>query len=196
MGSPSIFVHEQSDCFERQWCGPQRSLTLMARLGQDKQAPLLLSMYKPCHCHANLCCLRPTMTISDGAGRPVGRIDDPFACCLVNQHVLNSQGEERFYVRGSCCQLGLYWACCDVSFDVESAASGAKGRIQKIFDGFGEIFLNTNRFKIDYPPDATEEDKALLFASAMLLDLQYFEKNKRRGGRRHGGIGLALNSVF
>ena len=43
-GQQLLFVRERSECLERLCCGPQRTLTLFAHAGYDKNAPTYIQM--------------------------------------------------------------------------------------------------------------------------------------------------------
>ena len=43
-GQQLLFVREESECLERICCGPQRTLTLFAHAGYDKNAPTYIQM--------------------------------------------------------------------------------------------------------------------------------------------------------
>ena len=80
--------------------------------------------------------------------------------------------------------------CCgDFRFSVKDMAGGPDGVIQKIFT-CGELCGLNNKFKITYPPNTPEGDKALVLGAAMLLDLEYFEQNKSNNSA--GGAAACL----
>ncbi len=175
----TMYINEESDCCERICCGVNRSLTLVVRQGTKKDGPELLRLKKPFHLQG-CCCCRPEMDITDSAGNQVGHIDDPCACCVMNQTVKDHTGEVKYKVEGTLCQCGLCVPCIDIKFDVKDVKGGPPGEIRKIFDGCSEICLKTNKFKITFPENATEPDKSLLLGATMLLDLEYFEVQKRK----------------
>lgn len=179
-GQQLLFVREQSECCERIFCGPSRSLTLFAHAGYDKGSPVYIQMHKPFHLQGNLPCCRPEMQVSDGSGRPIGRVDDPCALCVMDQTIKDANGQFRYGVKGTICQIGLCCPCFgDVVFDVTNQGGEHVGEIRKMFDGCEELCLGTNKFKVIFPNNVTVEDRSLIFASAMLVDLQYFEVEKK-----------------
>mmetsp|Transcript_22143 Transcript_22143/g.32155 ORF Transcript_22143/g.32155 Transcript_22143/m.32155 type:complete len:156 (-) Transcript_22143:212-679(-) len=150
----------------------------MGRMGTTKESPVLFTMKKPFHIQA--CCFcRPELIVSDAVGTHLGTVKDPCACCRMDQRILDAQGQLKYGVVGSICQIGLCCPCCgDVVFHIKDHNGGEVGDIRKVFGGLGELCLGVNRFKLNYPPNASELDHYLLFSSAMLIDLEYFEKNK------------------
>ena len=141
-------------------------------------------MRKPFHLQGCICCCRPALEISNSNGELLGRVEDPFtveACmaCSIDQRIYDQEGTHIYTTYGSICQPGFCCPClCDVQFQVSSESGGENGHITKLFDGCGEIMGMTNKFKLVFPSDAPEAHKSLLLGAAMLLDLQYFEKNK------------------
>ena len=63
----TVYVHEESTCFQRVCCGPGRELTLIART-QDRQADRasdeFMRMHKPWHCAGDCCCCRPKFEVT------------------------------------------------------------------------------------------------------------------------------------
>eukprot|EP00747_Dinoflagellata_sp_TGD_P164414 gnl/TRDRNA2_/TRDRNA2_184321_c0_seq1.p1 gnl/TRDRNA2_/TRDRNA2_184321_c0~~gnl/TRDRNA2_/TRDRNA2_184321_c0_seq1.p1 ORF type:complete len:226 (+),score=48.76 gnl/TRDRNA2_/TRDRNA2_184321_c0_seq1:80-757(+) len=174
-----MFIREESACLERICCSTNRSLTFIAHAGPDKMAPEVLHMHKPFGIPC-LCLCRPEFEVTLPSGTPVGKVEDPFACCTMNQHIYNDQGELVFNVDGSICQCGLCCKlCADVEFSVTDPHSGEEiGHITKPKVTCMEMCKKINRFQVQFPEGCSEHDKALLVASAMLLDLAYFEENQ------------------
>lgn len=207
---PSIFyMNEESDCMERVCCSVNRSLTLHVHQGATKQDPVVLSLHKPFHLQGCICCCRPSLEISS-QGRKLGRVEDPFLCetcmrCGLDQRLYDDQDNLIYSTYGSVCQLGFFCPCCfRIEFDIHNHAGGEDGKIYKVrtssprdsidllahhthvalitqvFNGLAELCCQQNKFKVVFPSDATEADKSLLIGSAMLLDLEYFERNKNQ----------------
>ena len=97
----------------------------------------------------------------------------------MDQKIKDAAGQFRYGVAGTICQIGLFCPCCgDVNFHVTNGQGERVGEIKKMFDGCEELCLGTNKFKVIFPHNVTVEDRSLIFASAMLIDLQYFEVQK------------------
>ena len=175
-GQQSMYIHEESECLERICCGPNRSLTLVVSQNH-RGGPELLRFKKPFHLQG--CCFcRPSFDITNSQGTHLGHIEDPCACCALDQRVFDAQNILKYKVYGSICQLGLCCPCCgDVVFSVKDMDGGPEGQIRKIFT-CGELCGLNNKFKVVYPPGAPQGDKALVLGATMLLHLQYFEQNK------------------
>merc|ERR1712039_1021041 len=152
------------------------------------EAPVVMQMKKPFHVQGCICCCRPSFELFDGAGGEekdkFGRIEDPCKCCVMDQKIFNRTGQQVFTTSGSICQFGMCCPCCaGVSFDVMKDGTRVAG-IEKMALSCGELCLKTNRFKIDFGQLEDAEEKKLVLGSAMLLDLQYFEKNKNKNNNR------------
>jgi len=173
-----FYIDEQSDCCQRLFASTNRELTLFGHAGNSGDAPVALRMYKPYHLQG--CCFcRPSLQVDMADGTKIGTIEDPFKCCTMDQQILDKSGGTKFTVAGSICQCGMCCACCaDVKFDVSDKSGNVVGAITKPALSLGEACVKTNRFVVDFPKQCSMEDKQLLVGSAMLLDLQYFEKNK------------------
>jgi len=173
-----FYIDEQSDCLQRICASTNRELTLFGHSGNTGEAPVALRMYKPYHLQG--CCFcRPSMQVDLADGTSVGKIEDPWKCCTMDQQILDKTGATRFTVAGSICQCGMCCACCaDVNFDISDKSGNKVGSITKPALTCSEMCVKTNRFVLDFPKQCSMEDKNLLVGSTMLLDLQYFEKNK------------------
>lgn len=173
-----FFIDEQSDCCQRCFASTNRELTLFGHSGNNSEGPVSLRMYKPYHIQG--CCFcRPSMQVDMADGTKIGTIEDPWKCCTMDQQVLDKDGGTKFTVAGSICQCGMCCPCCaDVKFEVADKSGSVVGGITKPALSCGEMCVSTNRFVVDFPKQCSMEDKHLLVGSAMLLDLQYFEKNK------------------
>lgn len=180
-----LYVDEDSGCCERICCSVNRSLTLNVHQGGAKEGPVVQSMHKPFHLQGCLCC-RPKFEVyggPKGASDQIGTIKDPWACCKMDQRILDAPGNTLFTTYGSICQIGMCCPCC-ASVDFAIKKGGEKvGNISKRPMTMGECCKKTNRFIIDFPPDATPVEKRLIFAAGMLCDLEYFEQNKNNNNQ-------------
>jgi hypothetical protein len=174
-----LYVSEESSCFQRLCCSVNRALTLNVHQGSNKEGTVVQAMHKPFHCQG-CCCMRPKFMVWAGAkdSKLVGSVEDPWRCCAMDQQILDEQGKLVYTTNGSICQLGLYCPFC-AAVDFEVKKDGTKvGMISKRPMTFCECFKKTNRFIIDFPSEANNVEKRMVFAAAMLIDLEYFEQNK------------------
>jgi hypothetical protein len=179
-GDVFLYVDEESGCLERICCSVNRSLELRVHSGTSKDDPVVQRMKKPFHLQG--CCFcRPKFEVFGSASQLLGRVEDPCRICKMDQQVYDAQDNLLFTTYGSICQCGLYCPmCCDVSFDILKDGQEV-GKITKMALTCSEACLKTNRFKIDFGTLQPME-KRMAFASAMLLDLEYFEKDKNGCG--------------
>lgn len=176
-GQNSLYITEKSDDCERCFCGPNRSLTLMLHGGDKKDDPVIMSMHKPFTCFG-CCIMRPSFEVYGPGGKTdlIGRIEDPCRCCVMDQQVMSATGDLLFTTNGSMLQLGICCVCCgDVRFDVEKQGQ-AVAEIRKPALTGGEVMGKTNRFSLHFDQITDPTERKLMFASAMLLDLTYFEQ--------------------
>lgn len=180
----NFFVNEESGCFERQCCGPNRSLTFNFFDGMDHGGYKFATVDKSFSIQG--CCIfRPEFTVKNGDGEPIGRIEDPFACCVLNQKIYNASDELLYTAGGSVCQLGICCPCAgDVVFDLTDTEDNKVGEIRKVFGGCGELLLGLTKFGLSFPDDADYDTRVLLLATVMGIEMQYFEqpKNNNNGG--------------
>jgi len=176
-GDVFLYLDEDSACCERICCSVNRSLTLKLHNGTTKDDPIVQTMKKPFHCQG--CCFcRPKFEVFGSASQPIGRIEDPCRCCQMDQQIIDKDDNLLFTTYGSICQCGLYCPmCCDVGFDILKEGN-SYGKVTKMALTCSEVCTKTNRFKIDFGGGMTPVEKRLAFASAMLLDLEYFEQSK------------------
>jgi hypothetical protein len=177
-----LYVDEDSGCCERICCQKNRSLTLNVHQGSTKDGPTVMSMHKPFHIQG--CCFcRPNFTVFSGpkdSNNEIGKIEDPCRCCAMDQQIMDKSGSLIYTIYGSICQLGMCCPCCgSVEFQIKKDGADV-GVISKRPLTCSECCGKTNRFIVDFPKDADETQKKLVFASAMLIDLEYFEENERK----------------
>ena len=186
IGPQLMKVLEKCGCFERQCWGPGRETTFnlypydpSKPKGPYDGAPLAM-FHKDFHCQGCLCdCLRPKMQVMSGDGTPAGRVHDPFACCVADNRVYDATGAQRYHVTGTICQQGAVCPCCDdFSFEINDMQGNHVGSMGKAWRGCDELLTQTNKFWVDFPTNATPQEKALLIGSVFLIDFEYFEVKK------------------
>ncbi len=116
-----------------------------------------------------------TMFVHDRTGRKIGTIDQKFAIF-----------RKRYELKD---HLGNAFAKIDsgffsfFNFHIESLKDGRSlGHIQKKWGNLlKEIFTDSDTFGVDISNDLTEEQKAIVLATAISVDFDYFEDNNARG---------------
>jgi len=171
-GAVFLYITEESDCVERICCGTNRSLKLRVHGGATKDGPVIMEMNKP---FQGWCCMRPSFSVSS-SGQQIGEVDDPCRCCLVEQEVYGPNKNFIFKTAGTLCQTGIWCSmCAGVYFDVTKHGQKV-AQIERLPMETEECCLMTNRFMIDFNSIQDPQERKMLLASAMLLDLAYFEE--------------------
>lgn len=176
-GNVFLYISEESECLERVCCGPSRSLKLKLHAGPHKEAPVVMEMVKPFSCE-ECCFLRPSFEVFS-QGQKIGQVEDPCKCCVMDQQIYGSSSDRvLFKTEWSLCQVGMWCPCFNnVQFNV-SKSDQQVALIEKMSLDMEEGFLGTTRFMVHFDKIVDTTEKKLLLASAMLLDLQYFEKKR------------------
>lgn len=176
-GTVFLYISEESNCAERTCCSTNRRLNLKVHQGQSKLGPVVLSMAKPFSLQG-CCCWRPSFEVFGAAGKKIGDVKDPCRCCRLDQQAYSAGQELLLSAQGSLCQIGLFCPCLgSVIFDIVKGGQKVAS-IEKLPMDAKECCLRTNRFTIDFGSVKDAADRSLLLASAMLLDLEYFEQQK------------------
>jgi len=189
-GETLSFTREESQCAERICCKSQREATWFMHQGQDQSGRVLMKVHKDFHLKGSCCC-RLGMQVLTESDQQIGRIYDPCtweACfCKINQYIYDAAGALRYLVYGSCCQCGLFCPCCaefKLGIHDMTAQAGITGptgplvgSIRRLTFTCSELFLPEKmRMRVDWPAQVTAEDRALLLAACVGIDLEYFQK--------------------
>lgn len=168
---------EASHCCCRFLCGNVRALEINVA---DQTGKNVIRMSRPINC-TGLCCgaCYPYCTQSLNVainGESVGTIRERATWCYPVYHVFDSVGSALLKIRGPLCHFG----CCaeDVPFTVTSTDNGEHvATVTKKWGGFcREAVLDADNFVIDFLRNMSVDEKALILASAFLIDLMYFEQ--------------------
>jgi len=176
-GQVFLFISEESGCLMRVCCSKNRALKLKVHNGPSNEGEVIQTMEMPFHCSGLSRCMRPNFTVQAG-GQTIGSIDDPCHCCTMDQKVLGANGAEIFSVDGAICQMGMCCPCCaPVTFAAKKGDTQVGG-VEKLPMDLSDACVKTNRFIVDFGELKDPTERKLMLASAMLLDLEYFEEDK------------------
>ena len=182
---------EYSGCCMRNCCPASsrefnmdiKHIATVANLDENFSAPFI-NVKKPFK--FTCCCLeRPEMLVRSGVNnQPFGRIKQPFTCCDPEFTLFDNTGTIRYIIHGDCCQCGLLCAnnfcgkLSEVIFNVYSAANREVpcGSITKKRATTTELVTSADSYQINFPKDATPQDKILLIVSGLMIDYQFFEE--------------------
>jgi uncharacterized protein YxjI len=109
------------------------------------------------------------LDVSDAAGRAVGAIEQRFSLFSKRFEVLDPSGRALLTVNSP---LWRPWTFALTRYDQEVA------RIEKRWSGaLREAFTDADRFRVLFlAPDLSLDERTLILAAAIFIDLMYFEK--------------------
>eukprot|EP00933_Yihiella_yeosuensis_P054383 TRINITY_DN52805_c0_g1_i1.p1 TRINITY_DN52805_c0_g1~~TRINITY_DN52805_c0_g1_i1.p1 ORF type:complete len:262 (+),score=31.34 TRINITY_DN52805_c0_g1_i1:70-855(+) len=203
-GQPAfLYCMETSECCQRVCCPTCRKLTMNVHVGQDKTAPIALSMDMECHVpmvpwpvllHPGAWCFTcPMIAIACASGPPtfvvregtqmLGTVEDPLQpafCCNIDSLIKNAKGEVIMQAGPvTMCSMGMICPCVgDVVIPITRNGTQVAVVTRKALD-CGELCLKTNRIQVDFGSVSDPTERKLIFSCAMLLDLKYFETNQK-----------------
>lgn len=152
---------------------------------QNKTGQALFVLDKQRHWPCCACCSRPHAKVNDIEGRVIGSIDDPCTFCSYNHDLFDAHGKQLYHLEGTCCQIGLFCPiCADAVMQIQEGEKGGPevGRISRLQFSLLECCCPTMRYRVDFPQNATANQKALLLSSALMIDSVYFEVQQEQGG--------------
>eukprot|EP00929_Paragymnodinium_shiwhaense_P038206 TRINITY_DN20233_c0_g1_i6.p1 TRINITY_DN20233_c0_g1~~TRINITY_DN20233_c0_g1_i6.p1 ORF type:complete len:193 (-),score=31.50 TRINITY_DN20233_c0_g1_i6:527-1105(-) len=186
-------------------CPACRNLTMNVHSGIDKTGPVVLSMDKNFHCPmipaplacfmiisscgVNACFVCPMMlaalvaepkfAVRQGT-QMLGEIHDPagpLCLCNMDAKIKNASGQEVMHTGPSTlCQIGMMCPCCAEATVPVTKDGKPVAHITRNAVTLCELCQKTNRFTIDFGSIQDPVQRKQIFASAMLLDLQYWEQ--------------------
>lgn len=126
-----LYGMEKSECCERIFCGPNRSLQIDIST-PDAAAEPFLTIAKPFSCVGSCICKTETTMrtfVAPGGGAPQrmahAAIGWPLVCficsgCGMDVRGHNGNGQERFKTGSNtiCCNCAIMWPCCCGSYDI------------------------------------------------------------------------------
>ena len=166
-------------------------------LGPQPVSKLFANAMKPLMCPC-FCCCRPEMTLLLGEQKEiVGKIVNPYTCCDPEFEIFDKSGNVKFKVHADCCQCGLRCAnnICgkfsSANFEIyDGTLTNKVGQISRMAaQSYTEMVTDADSYQINFPAQASAEDKLLLIALGLMIDYQYFESgaSDSNTGRRRGG---------
>jgi len=142
-----------------------------------------------------LCCNRPAIEVKYTEGSKsdfLGKVVAPFTWCDMAMEVYDKDHKLAYLIEGSCCQCGLCFPapcgpCKEVIFDIKDPRRGDSkpvGQIRKVFSGcMKQCLTDADNFIAYFPAHANWEEKALILAAVIMIDMRYFEdKDDRQDG--------------
>ena len=143
------------------------------------------------------CCLeRPEMLCTFGDSKqPLGRIKQPFSCCDPLFSIYDNTGTLKYSIHANCCQCGLVCRntfCGKLSgviFNIYNSSninSNPVGSIIKKVASGAELITSADSYQINFPPEASPNDKMLLIIAGLMVDYQFFEESASQNNNNSG----------
>eukprot|EP00392_Amoebophrya_sp_AT5.2_P006179 g6189.t1 len=210
-----LYIDERdSNWCGRICCGPNRGATFDVFYGAKaaEGGSRIISLKKDfvCQCCACCCCIctsfcKPRIDVyaapqAVGGAREIGYVQDHCVCCGTREEIYQASGEHAYTIKGSACQLG---ACCPAGFDakyeITDTRTGAKGLLTKDGSGVGnfvkDLLADAQTYIVKLPEGATPDDKTLLLAGSMMVELVYYEDTNDKPNEL-GGIAGGIAGAF
>jgi hypothetical protein len=185
---------EDADCCCRIFCSPIHPFKMRVQeLSTDAE---LLTVDRPTRCAAGgcKCCCYQEISVSSG-GQELGNVKEDCYYCVPAFTVTAAGGEELYKIHPPTCCGGMCMnccaegnpccgkGCCKVPFWVFNAGQANTngdaphiGKILKKPKSLGtELLTDANAFTIDFPEQATADEKALLVGTSIFLNAMFFE---------------------
>jgi hypothetical protein len=128
------------------------------------------------------CLFRPYIDvyIVDASGeRKIGKVVFPCYICpfFGIKYEVYDQNDTFLYSTDGCIYVPTLCRCLEFTLDIKGPAGDVLGGVTRQFGPFiNEWFCNGRNFIINFPPGANAEQKALLFAVAMMFDMNFYRK--------------------
>mmetsp|Transcript_1576 Transcript_1576/g.2367 ORF Transcript_1576/g.2367 Transcript_1576/m.2367 type:complete len:251 (+) Transcript_1576:47-799(+) len=195
IGSNQVFHSiEDGDCCCRIFCTPIHPYTMAVKeLNTEAE---VVTVERPCRCALGgcKCCCYQEASFSSGQ-QNLGRIEETCWFCVPSFKIYDHQDNQIYLVHQptclggccvNCCAEGnpcTRKGCCKVSFRIYDPDAGNtngdapyKGMILKKPKSFGtEVFTDANAFEVDFPNDASADEKGVLIGTAIFINSIFFE---------------------
>jgi len=183
VGQQVYYAKEESDCCDRQVCGPQRGFTLHITDNFDQEVMRVVREFKCCAgccwCADTDCCAQE-LRVEDAQGQPLGYVKQRGSKWTPHYLVYNAEMTPFARVRGPCCICNA--PCCgDVEFPVTDPDEQQQfGMIAKQWSGaLKEYFTDADNFNVSFPMDLDVRCKATMIGALFLVDFMFFEKKQK-----------------
>lgn len=183
---------EESSCLIRILCSGCHPYTMAVKEVDSGDEIVTVDRPFTCPMGSCKCCLYQTMTVSS-AGTKLGVITEDCFYCVPHFTVTGASGETIYKLEPptclggmciNCCAEGnpLGKGCCKASIRIyapDKVEQGSQlGMIMKVKKSFlTEMVSDANRFEIDFPKEATLEQKGILMGATIFMNSLLFEEN-------------------
>jgi len=183
---------EFSGCCMRNCCpAGQREFNMAIKhvasnsvLSSDDFSLPFVNVNKPFKCTC-LCLDRPKMQVNFANNQPLGSIKEPFTCCDPQINTFDNTGIMKYVIRADCCQCGLLCRnnfCGKLSsavfniYNANNLNSPCGTIIKKGSTSFAELVTSADSYQVNFPQDASPQDKMILIVAGLMIDYQFFEE--------------------
>jgi len=178
-GQQAYFAKEESECCERQCCGPSRGFKMHITDNNNQE---VITIERPFKCCAGCCwcasadCCSMELTIKDSQGQLLGHVKQRTSGWKPHYMLYDANMTELARMRGPCCICSC--PCCgDIPFPVTDPSEKTQiGDVTKQWSGvLKEYFTDADTFSVSFPSDMDVRLKAVFIGAAFLIDFMYFE---------------------
>jgi len=182
-----MHAKEDSSCCIRFCCGTARPFTINLHAGKNSDAPVLLEMHRAYACPAGspctMCCCNQSIEVTQvsESPKPLGRAYIPWYCATPFIRVEDEKGVKLFEIEKEGCCPCVIFECCRQPFHIKDADDNKVGKVDKQYNGaLKEMFTDADTFMLEFPKNATPEQRALLIGAVFLLDINFFESDNEK----------------
>ncbi|PAV67702.1 hypothetical protein WR25_04221 [Diploscapter pachys] len=177
-GDQVYFAYEESECFERICCGPQRSWTMHIIDNFKREVITIRRPFKCCGggcnglCAGADCCAQECEIFT--AQGPVAYVKQLSNGCDPMYELRDPEDKYKLIISGPCCCI--FATCQDKEFEIKTEEGIPIGSITKKWGGIcRESFTDADVFSVTFPIDLSVKTKAALIGLTFLIDFMYFE---------------------
>mmetsp|Transcript_20038 Transcript_20038/g.56579 ORF Transcript_20038/g.56579 Transcript_20038/m.56579 type:complete len:282 (-) Transcript_20038:21-866(-) len=195
----SFLGRNLKQCFSA--CAPW-NLDLLYSQGLGKEPAFYLERPGSWGC----CCFdRPSVLMTDVKGSIVGSLqDNSMPCGPFAFSVQDPDGEEALKLQGGLCTCGFWLPlpcgpCSTVELTITEGASGREvGKLQKTVPSYFTFLVapDVDNYKVYFEGVTSGRHRALLMATAIFLDFEYFNDNTNDDSMRQGIMGSLRQRLF
>jgi hypothetical protein len=193
-----LSMKEESDCCQRQCCRPRHSFTIKVKGGNDTKmdGETLAEFDRPFKCTCICCCtlFNPqVLTAALKGGKVTGRVIQHWPLinnlmlCTRYWRVVDGEGKDKYMIYDNfCCNENMFAPSCFCpvhTIDIMTPDQSKKlGSIVNIWPGCNFRSLcapAVDNYILNFPADASPEDKLNLLGALVLVEYMVFEKKPR-----------------
>jgi len=182
LGQQVYFIQEETDCMQRQCCGPGRGFILHVTDNNQQEVMRIERPFKCCAgcpwCAGDGCCAWE-LSVEAPVGNVIGYVRQECSSWKPKFKLMDTDKQDLAIIEGPCCVCNS--PCCgDVEFPVYDPGKNQEiGMLAKQWTGaLSEYFTDADNFCVKFPLDMDVRMKALYFGAMMLIDFMYFEQKK------------------